>query len=1390
MLTRLSYILGASVILLIGVAFATGNFHLDLSRILTVIVTTESVQVRRATETGALATFSTRANIDGAPTGTGSSAVNPAWFASVTSGTHTAKATFVSGYTVTAGYCTYLNDTTACTVTSFASVTCTATECPKTFSVPSGYTAKVEFRYTLAVPPVSVQILRTKPTGVPVSFGTRANVDASPTGTGSSAVNPAWFANVTPGTHVARATFVSGYTVTAGYCNWPEGSVDECTVTTFGNASCTSTQCARSFNAPPGQSTTVQFKYTPVVTNPDQTTVANLSFLSAQATNIYPRFSAGDLTNVTRAGTWTVTPLKIGAYDVSSTESTTLNNTLVFNITGSIIAINVNQGPNYGKIGYRIDGAAEQFIDLYASYERFGVSRTLATGLSPTVSHRVVLRVVPTDTVKNKVSVNRMAAYNSLGQAKCIDRGIPANSTYCMEIYGNPTFMQSQIVNDINFDWGTAGPSVFGGSPPDVYFAAFYRDVNIDGKNIFTSRSDDGIFVIHDKTYRTRNGGFDFIIDQWHDNAAPVSYSGARNLSGKQRLMVAYYKRPGGSGIVNVGWKEVNWLLDWNRDRKSDTAIWRPSNGTWAINLVGFAEKRWGVQGDIPVPGDYDGDRKTDHAVYQPNGNWHIALSTGPILDRQHGVPGDLPVPGDYNGDGYTDIAVYRKTDSKFYFNNVAGVSDRQLSGGTIPAPGDYDGDGKTDMAVYRNSDNSGTWTILKSSNNQAVTQSFGDSGTIPLPGDYDGDGKTDIAVYKKVMRVWRVDIPVYSVAILQSSNNTVRWQANGDSGTVPVTGDYDGDGKTDIALYRPSSGGWIINQSSNNQAVGVNYGLPPNDVALSGRLLQATDIPAVPVPPPTPCTAAKGTWKAEYYGGRVDCFSVGQDGDLLLKETFDQIAGKVAGGWEGTMSYTTVAAFAGGDSTFTITHGSVKTEVWLDGQLISTRENNVLKFETYIVTLSGVSGEHTLQIKSATQGSSRNIGIEVHGPQIWADGGVAPPPPPVPGGGGVDPISWGGSGIGLSPVRGAVAMHAAFDLSDAPIPNYPAMRIDGVPIQYRQSLDLGYQSDLSIGWHTASIDIVPGFDIWMDVCNDCFNHPLGEFAYGNSVSFYHDGGFNHIYIQYFPSGRSLNMTGIALTVDGKEIHFSESTMEVGRLFTGPRQVFRNLFTMPREYFGAISRRYIQPTVANAYATFGARWDSCAVKGQNIGTNIQAQNSNGDIPLTEQIQDVTDEWRKAGYSLIVAPRLTANDYARGALDSNGVITLIGNTEIIPAHNESLSQLALDTGYSIIFGYALIWDETGGLINQESNIVYKQIVETDILINTDFVTGYLSGAGTGFGGSPDYFNNVLMHEFGHHIGLTHSALSDLMQAGGGDNTYLKTVGPDDIRGVEELYSDCL
>ena len=81
----------------------------------------------------------------------------------------------------------------------------------------------------------------------------------------------------------------------------------------------------------------------------------------------------------------------------------------------------------------------------------------------------------------------------------------------------------------------------------------------------------------------------------------------------------------------------------------------------------------------------------------------------------------------------------------------------------------------------------------------------FGFAGTVPVSADYDGDGKDDLAVY---------DAPAGEWYIFRSALGFIQEQF-GFSGTIPVVGDYDGDGKDDKALFAPASSTWYLFRSS-----------------------------------------------------------------------------------------------------------------------------------------------------------------------------------------------------------------------------------------------------------------------------------------------------------------------------------------------------------------------------------------------------------------------------------------------------------------------------------------------------------------------------------------------------------------------------------------------
>jgi len=256
----------------------------------------------------------------------------------------------------------------------------------------------------------------------------------------------------------------------------------------------------------------------------------------------------------------------------------------------------------------------------------------------------------------------------------------------------------------------------------------------------------------------------------------------------------------------------------------ADLAVWRPSTGTWWV--MGGANSQqvtqsWGTSGDKPVPGDYDGDGKTDFSVFRPStGQWFVLQSSdyawAPVF--AWGTPTDFRVPADYDGDGRTDRAVWRPSDGIWYIvrsSDQASFYQAYGMNGDLPAPADYDGDGRADIAVWRNSDQK--FYSLNSSNNNSIVTPIAQSGVEPVSSDYDGDGKADHAIRNGANWIIR-----------QSSNGqvvTVPWQQSTD---IAVQNDYDGDGKTDIATWRNSNGNWYIRQSaSGNSLRQVQWGIP-----------------------------------------------------------------------------------------------------------------------------------------------------------------------------------------------------------------------------------------------------------------------------------------------------------------------------------------------------------------------------------------------------------------------------------------------------------------------------------------------------------------------------------------------------------------------------------
>ncbi|HYJ92810.1 MAG TPA: VCBS repeat-containing protein, partial [Pyrinomonadaceae bacterium] len=122
-------------------------------------------------------------------------------------------------------------------------------------------------------------------------------------------------------------------------------------------------------------------------------------------------------------------------------------------------------------------------------------------------------------------------------------------------------------------------------------------------------------------------------------------------------------------------------------------------------------------------------------------------------------------------------------------------------------------------LAVFRPSN--ATYYLLQSSNGQIVLKNWGLASDERFAADYDGDGKTDLAVTRATSdspprRIWH---------ILNSSNGawtSYQWGLTTDT-LVPA--DYNGDGRAEPAIFRPSDQRWYVPPCALSESVANKFG-------------------------------------------------------------------------------------------------------------------------------------------------------------------------------------------------------------------------------------------------------------------------------------------------------------------------------------------------------------------------------------------------------------------------------------------------------------------------------------------------------------------------------------------------------------------------------------
>jgi len=239
---------------------------------------------------------------------------------------------------------------------------------------------------------------------------------------------------------------------------------------------------------------------------------------------------------------------------------------------------------------------------------------------------------------------------------------------------------------------------------------------------------------------------------------------------------------------------------------------------------------------EIPSTGDFNGDGLDDlisfvrdTALDANRGDVSVSVSTGSSFlgsQKWHDwfcVGNEIPLVGDFNGDGRDDVVtclrdagagtargdVFVALSTGTGFGAGLKWHDWFCIGNEIPMVGDFNGDGKDDLATLLRDTGANTargdvFVALSTGTGFGPGVKWHDwfciGNEIPLAGDFNGDGKDDLATFT---RGSAGDVYVAVSTGTSFSGQGNKWHDYfGIGNEIPMAGDFNADGKTDIAVF------------------------------------------------------------------------------------------------------------------------------------------------------------------------------------------------------------------------------------------------------------------------------------------------------------------------------------------------------------------------------------------------------------------------------------------------------------------------------------------------------------------------------------------------------------------------------------------------------------
>jgi hypothetical protein len=154
---------------------------------------------------------------------------------------------------------------------------------------------------------------------------------------------------------------------------------------------------------------------------------------------------------------------------------------------------------------------------------------------------------------------------------------------------------------------------------------------------------------------------------------------------------------------------EIPLFADLDGDGTDSRIIYNTKSGNWLLypNRVLDGPRLARNSGPLPIAGRFFPESTGDLGLWSPvNGQF---LLKSPGTDRTEsfnwgGREGDILVPGDYDGDGYDELGIWQPHSQTWWIRDMESGNNVSYVFGTetgIPLPADYDNDGRLDLAYW-----------------------------------------------------------------------------------------------------------------------------------------------------------------------------------------------------------------------------------------------------------------------------------------------------------------------------------------------------------------------------------------------------------------------------------------------------------------------------------------------------------------------------------------------------------------------------------------------------------------------------------------------------------------------------------------------------------------